>query len=79
MSSIITVHGLWGARQPSWKNAGSGNSDWLETKGHCGHLMSFGYDPSRLLSGLYTRRSLDKLATLLLDNVTAQRKKSAEV
>lgn len=79
MSSIVIVHGLWGARKPPWKNPGAGSSDWLETQGQCGKVMAFGYDPSRLLSGRHTRQSISTLATMLLDTLMAKRNKATKV
>jgi hypothetical protein len=81
LTSIVVVHGLYGARRPPWKNEGSGDSGWMDTKGtvHGRKLMSFGYSASTLLASRYTRQAIRATAISLLEGLKAERAKVTAV
>lgn len=75
------VHGLGGARRPPWKNPGSGDSSWLYQQGPYGgrKVMSFGYNVSKVICGIYTHQAIRRVAMGLLDDLTHARSGSTKV
>ncbi|KAK4112973.1 hypothetical protein N656DRAFT_778479 [Canariomyces notabilis] len=72
---IVIIHGLHGARWPPWKNSGSGDSKWVYDMGrwHGRTVMSFGYDPLRILSGSRIRESIRRASIRLLNDLKTER------
>ncbi|KAK8044020.1 hypothetical protein PG993_004044 [Apiospora rasikravindrae] len=77
---IVVVHGMKGARRPPWNNPGSGTSAWVDENDTFkrSHLMSFGYDASRLLSGRSTRSRIHDTALELVHGLLNERNKRGE-
>ncbi|KAI0902149.1 ankyrin repeat-containing domain protein [Annulohypoxylon nitens] len=68
---IIVVHGIRGSRRPPWRNLGAGDSKWLYDQGPYGgrKVMSFGYNISKVICGIYTHQAIRNVAISLLDDL----------
>ncbi|KAI0146016.1 ankyrin repeat-containing domain protein [Hypoxylon sp. NC0597] len=77
---IVIVHGFKGMRRPPFENPGSGSSRWLYNQGEFGgrRVMSFGYDPSKIQSGVYTHQAIRNVATSLLEDMKVARNEAPE-
>ncbi|KAI2464185.1 hypothetical protein F4781DRAFT_413906 [Annulohypoxylon bovei var. microspora] len=77
---IVIVHGIGGTRRPPWKNPGAGNSIWLYDQGHYGgrRVMSFGYNLSKIMCGIYTYQAIKNMAACLLEDLISARDESTK-